>query len=91
MWAPLIKCRLLEGTPHDLGIEPQPGDMWWLDMGGGVKALVLRLPGHPHNAWYSDDQWWTWTGEPPNITVSPSLHIPGEWHGWVRDGVLVSI
>lgn len=35
---------------------------------------------------------WTVTGDPPNLTVSPSLNInpdsPGGWHGFLRDGVL---
>jgi hypothetical protein len=31
---------------------------------------------------------WTVTGEPPNITVSPSIDHPGGYHGWIRDGVI---
>jgi hypothetical protein len=31
---------------------------------------------------------WTVTGEPPTITVSPSINAPGRYHGWLRDGVL---
>jgi hypothetical protein len=34
---------------------------------------------------------WDVTGEPPNITVNPSINAgdgPGEgnWHGWIKDG-----
>ena len=32
---------------------------------------------------------WTRTGEPPNVTVTPSIVFDG-WHGWVRDGELVN-
>lgn len=31
---------------------------------------------------------WTVTGEPPLITVEPSINVIGIWHGWLRNGVL---
>jgi hypothetical protein len=41
---------------------------------------------------------WTVTGEPPNLTCNPSIHIQygpfpdghmeEGWHGWLKDGVL---
>lgn len=31
---------------------------------------------------------WTWTGEPPNISVTPSININNdEWHGFIANGV----
>lgn len=27
-------------------------------------------------------------GQKPRITVSPSIHLVGIWHGWLQDGVL---
>ena len=30
---------------------------------------------------------WGVTGEPPNITVTPSIDA-GEWHGFINDGVM---
>lgn len=39
-----------------------------------------------------DGHGWIVTGEPPNITVSPSLDINPDfvdgWHGWLREGTL---
>jgi hypothetical protein len=32
---------------------------------------------------------WEVTGEPPNITVRPSINVMGDWHGWITDGELV--
>lgn len=36
---------------------------------------------------------WTRTGQPPDVTVSPSLNInegtPGAWHGFLQNGELV--
>jgi hypothetical protein len=36
---------------------------------------------------------WTRTGEAPNITLTPSIFInkPTGWHGWLREGKLVSV
>lgn len=31
---------------------------------------------------------WTVTGEPPLITVMPSINIPGSYHGYIRAGVI---
>ena len=48
--------------------------------------------------WYTTDiasgthERWEITGEPPNITVTPSIddRWPGNpWHGWIRNGELV--
>lgn len=38
--------------------------------------------------------YWTRTGEPPNVTVTPSLNVSpelgdGGWHGFLTDGALV--
>jgi hypothetical protein len=31
---------------------------------------------------------WKVTGDPPNITVEPSINIVGDYHGWLRNGVI---
>lgn len=31
---------------------------------------------------------WTVTGEPPAITVQPSINAEGSYHGWLQNGVL---
>ncbi len=31
---------------------------------------------------------WTVTGEPPNLTMSPSVNIVGSYHGFVTNGVI---
>lgn len=31
---------------------------------------------------------WTVTGNPPNITVTPSINIGGIYHGFLKDGIL---
>lgn len=49
----------------------------------------------PSGDWFCPDQkvsrgdhGWTVTGEPPTITVAPSINDVGRYHGWLRDGEL---
>jgi hypothetical protein len=63
--------------------------------------LVVKLPGsssgrswcvderahnHARGGWRGDG--WKVSGEPPNITCSPSINMPGDYHGTLTDGVL---
>ena len=57
-------------------------------------CLMVQLPGDWE--WAADGpasngDGWTRTGEPPNVTASPSVwaNAPKGWHGWLRDGYLV--
>lgn len=47
---------------------------------GGVAFCIDRKS--------SDGTGWTVTGEPPNITVSPSIDHRGKWHGFLQNGVI---
>lgn len=82
--------------------EAEPGMMWrtwWFEdfwRGPDGHCYTMCLPGN--GEWTidgpsSNGQGWQRTGEPPNITVRPSILSHGsatrkEYHGWVTDGVL---
>lgn len=56
------------------------------------EAWCIVLPNGAGLWWttYEDDdshQLWDVSGEPPNITVSPSINA-GVWHGFITDGVM---
>lgn len=36
-----------------------------------------------------DQAWWQLTGSDEKPTLSPSIHAPDLWHGYLRDGQLV--
>jgi hypothetical protein len=36
-----------------------------------------------------DASWWQLSGPDERPTLSPSIHAPGQWHGYLRDGQLV--
>lgn len=102
-----IPLRIVDGPPLDHEGIPNswaapPGDMWRCPNAGGSHDVegrdpcwVVRLPGGAYT-WHtnmasSDGGWWTVTGEPPAITVYPSINVgPDIWHGWITNGELVS-
>lgn len=59
-----------------------------------TPALFLALPPRGGmNLWCIDGPasggaYWDRTGEPPEVTVEPSI-LTGDYHGWLRAGVLV--
>lgn len=68
------------------------GDTW---AGPDGRCLCIKLPfGHE---WLIDGPssnggGWSRKGDPPNITVDPSIQVRserGDFHGWVRDGYIV--
>ena len=98
-----IKLRLLDKPPDDVA-GWEAGMMWPSELYGPSDAgysVVLRrhrdAAGHEwpivwHTRSRADeagDPMWTVTGTPPAITVAPSIHVIGVWHGWIRNGELV--
>ena len=83
--------------------DASPGalwDAWWMPDKWKNKAdglcLVCKLPnGHD---WMIDGGSqqspepgaWTRSGTPPKLTATPSI-LAADYHGWLRDGVLVSV
>ncbi len=74
--------------------EAPVGAMWdadWLPWKGpDGKSLVVMTPA---GEWTIDGPssgggHWTRTGSAPRITVQPSIHFPGKFHGWLTAGVL---
>ncbi len=76
--------------------ELRVGAMWFED-----DELVVKMP--DNSTWNIDrgrkanerggvHTWpgWNRKGEPPNITVEPSVNDVGRYHGYLRDGYLTS-
>lgn len=55
-----------------------PGVGWWC-VDSAYSANGQPVPSRES---------WAVTGEPPRITLSPSVDLPGLYHGWIRDGVI---
>lgn len=52
---------------------------------GNAGALHLRpvVSGAAHPSW-------EWDGNEEKPTLTPSVHLPGRWHGWFRNGRMES-
>lgn len=58
---------------------------------GGKIAISFANPikGEPEAV--SNEKLWQRSGETfETLTLSPSIHCVGHWHGWLQNGVLVS-
>jgi len=62
----------------------------------GQRPLILVLPGPCRfsvfgptwSAGGAGPSGWAVSGEPPLITLTPSIDVKGIYHGYVRDGVI---
>lgn len=89
-----IEMRKVE--PRDERIE-RVGDYYLQDGERGLE-LVLAIPhtnprGFIHSVWtigHPNDNGakWSLVGDPEKLTLTPSLHAVGVWHGWVKQGRL---
>ena len=54
---------------------------------GIIFPCRIYLEGEEHTY---KGHWWTWDGNEEKPTITPSLWMKGTWHGWLREGLLVS-
>lgn len=96
----MIPLRIVDRVEGQSGYDYAPGDMFscWNhagshDVEGRGPCWVVRLPGGGYlfhtNETSRDGGYWAVSGDPPNITVTPSINVgPEIWHGWITDGAL---
>lgn len=73
----------------EMDTDPRPGPHLAVMTPAGIACLMCPASDPPPG------RYWLISGEPPNITVTPSLNInphapdpAGRFHGWITDGVL---
>jgi hypothetical protein len=87
------RLRLLAEPPKDID-DWQPGMMWPIDDSERFTVVLSRHTDSLGESWPT--VWhcgppWTVAGEPPNITVRPSIRVVGVWHGFITDGEVIEI
>lgn len=82
---------LKEGQ-HDLFDSGEPGKVAGAFHYDGIY-FQYRCPCGCHNVFTipaivgpKQSSAWEFNGDLSNPTLSPSVHIIGHWHGWLRDG-----
>lgn len=92
--------RIVERVDTQSGYDYAAGDMFPClnangshDVEGRGPCWAVRLPGGGY-LWHTNQRatgsgFWDVLGEPPNLTVHPSINVgPEIWHGWITDGAL---
>jgi hypothetical protein len=74
-----------------------PGDFAW---SSDFKTMFLLLPGEKGSAAAiritqscadeNNRPRWIWDGNIENPSLMPSIHAPGEWHGYLQNGMFQS-
>ncbi len=100
-----VRLRLVDSAPDDMD-DWEPGMMWPLELldedSAGYSVVLCRHTDKAGRNW--PIMWhtrqpaagtpgarWLVTGQPPNLTVTPSINVVGVWHGWIRNGELVEV
>jgi hypothetical protein len=88
-----MRCTLQDAPPGALYYAD-----WYDWKGPDGRCLVVVTPAGP---WIVDGPSmnndgsrgspWTRTGEVPKVTASPSIHFPGKYHAWLKDGYLIDV
>lgn len=92
-----IKCRFIKQPKSG---DEKPGDMFYVKYVNREEPhLIVILPnGAQFDLTHAGDKshkiHWEVSGEPPNMTVEPSILMEehwkyGSWHGWLKEGVLI--
>lgn len=84
----------LELSPERLESRKEQFSDQYFSHNSGRKPLVVKLPGPTcfvvDGKYYNGQQGyhggWTVSGEPPNITLTPSINAVGRYHGFINNG-----
>ena len=88
--------KMVEGDHAQFYFDHYLSNQYKKDWLGKRLPIMVCLPNGQHtclDCFYSDAKdgnGWTITGEPPSITVMPSINCMGTngYHGWLKDGIL---
>lgn len=94
--SPIYKRK--DGTGEAMDFDALPIGACFVDPEYAGGRVCVKIPHMDYSVGtlfhtYSRDNnghFWDWKGEPPNLTVTPSIwHKPDGWHGYIRDGEIV--
>lgn len=82
---------------NDIDVSKKPGAIeYFTSTERGIAGLLFKCPCgcglmgaldfRPH-----ESPSWDWNGDKEKPTLTPSVHTPGHWHGFLTDGVWRSV
>jgi hypothetical protein len=92
VWRALVKDWRAKGAQRDAPMVKYLSDEYLAERIDQRPPLTVILPG---DTWFCVDsnatgerRGWQVSGEPPHITVSPSINCEGVYHGFLTNGVI---
>jgi len=58
---------------------------------GDIIANIVHLQIHKTGEVDSRPLSWEWNGDKESPTITPSINVIGEWHGFLTDGKIVTV
>ena len=91
-------CDMIRQPTEDACLDGPPGSYFFDVAASGQRRLWFVLPnGHtgvinirPVVASEAAHPSWEWNGDDVRVTLTPSVHCVGTWHGWFTAGRMVS-
>lgn len=92
VWRARVEQWRAEGAKRDDPMVARLSDQYLAGTIDRRPPLMVVLPNGDYfgvdSSISGETRGWQVAGEPPRITVSPSINCVGAWHGWLQDGVL---
>lgn len=89
-------CDMVRVSSDDAVQDGPPGAFYIETFEGGQRVMWHKLP-DGNVGWLrlrplvaGEHPSWEWDGNQDKPTLTPSVHLPGRWHGWFRDGRMES-
>lgn len=92
-------CDMTRVSNDEAVFDGEPGSFCIQTLANGQRVMWHKLPDgnagmlrlKPMVDEGDSSPSWQWDGNEEKPTLSPSVHLPGRWHGWFRKGRMVSV
>ncbi len=90
---------VMERKESEEAVEAGPPGSFYIEkLAGGVTRMWHKLPNGNFGVIYlrpippsmNTNPSWEWDGNETAPTLTPSVHLPGSWHGWFTAGRMQS-
>ena len=91
-------CDMIREESEEAVENGPPGSFFIETLASGRRIMWHRLPDNNHGVinlrpvapGQEQHPSWEWDGNLEKPTLTPSVHLPGRWHGWFTAGRMIS-